>query len=313
MTGSVSVSNNRNAVVIRGRQTRMGNHGSTTGNVGNANNVLSGRLLVYWMSQTTRCQAFILLSCAVILVESFLVGHHPHSHDVYHQFPYWYRTVIAGGGGEGVGRLGPTGTSSSSSRPSIQRLSFHRGESAADDQSWNNTAMAMNEAMASYASWLSMNPETIQDPIDIEKDIAILGEATTTTTTSFDADSTSAIVETTSSSENTPPPPPFEYRVSHDTVDYWFHVLGGREEEDIVARRHLANKRGGPGIVQNILNRGKDHNGPASSAPASTPNSKTTGTTNNTNPNTRWMKKGGGSSEGGDDGDPKSTDHWMLP
>ena len=33
------------------------------------------------------------------------------------------------------------------------------------------------------------------------------------------------------------PNPPFEYRVTPDTVDYWFHVLGGQEEEDVIVAK----------------------------------------------------------------------------
>lgn len=125
--------------------------------------VLSGRTLVEWIRQTSRCQAFILLSCGVILVESFICD----------------------------------------PRVAVSRhfLKFHRGEELTGaDLSWNSTATAMNAACC-WSSHPMMERTT--ESLEREK---LVDRA----------------------------PPGFEFTVSHETIDYWFHVLGGMEEEDVV-------------------------------------------------------------------------------
>lgn len=117
--------------------------------------------LIQWMSQTTRLQAFVMLSCLVILVESFIIPSHP-----------MHRKVVV--------------------------VAFHFGE---EDMSWNNTANAMNAARTTISS----------------------------STTSLPASTTVATPDTTTF--ESPSTPRFEPTVTYSTLDHWFHVLGGMEEE----------------------------------------------------------------------------------
>lgn len=155
--------------------------------------------LIQWMSQTTRLQAFVMLSCLVILVESFIT---PSQHI--------HRKIVVVG--------------------------FHSGE---EDMSWNSTANAMNEARTMSAM---------------------------TSLSSFSV--TPGASESRSNR--------FEHTVTHSTLDHWFHLLGGMEEERTSGKfsgssggRHKANH---------------DRPGPPTASP-------TTGIPESTN---------------------KPTDHWML-
>ena len=112
--------------------------------------------LIHWMSQTSRLQAFVMLSCLVILVESLIAPTHHHMH----------RKVVI--------------------------VAFHYGE---EDMSWNSTANAMNAARG--------------------------------TVSSTSLSSSSSIPPAASESRSSR----FEPTVTYNTLDHWFHLLGGMEEE----------------------------------------------------------------------------------
>ena len=153
--------------------------------------------LTQWMSQTSRLQAFVMLSCLVILVESFITPSHSHMH----------RKIVI--------------------------VDFHSGE---EDMSWNSTANAMNAARGTLSS---------------------------TTTSSL-----SSVTPADSESPSTR----FEHTVTYSTLDQWFHLLGGMEEERT------------SGKFASSWSRQKNGGGPPTASP-------TTGIPETNN---------------------KPTDHWML-
>lgn len=176
--------------------------------------MVSSRILLKWIRQTSRCQAFAILSSAVVLVESFTC--HPKT---------------AG---------------------SRACMYFHRGEnSRGEDVTWNRTATAMDEACSLLAvPWVEPS-EQEEGTENVADEYASRAPAPSGT---------------------------FEYTVSHDTVDYWFHLLKGMEEEDL-------DDTSSGGWWRRPKNAKKKDDSSSSS--------RTTMT-------------------GDDEGEPKSTDHWML-
>ena len=134
--------------------------------------------MIQWMSQTSRLQAFVMLSCLVILVESFIIPSHHHMH----------RKIVV--------------------------VDFHFGE---EDMSWNSTANAMNAARETVSSM----------------------------TTTCSLSSVTAAADSESRSTR------FEHTVTYSTLDQWFHLLGGMEEERTSGKfsgrsRQKTNPGGGP-------------------------------------------------------------------
>lgn len=187
--------------------------------------------MIQWMSQTSRVQAFLMLSCLVILVESFVC---PSAMD----------------GTSMMQRYRP--------QPICNAVAFNSVpshlSSSEEDLSWNNTASAMDAARLTASS-----PSVVLVDAVADADQAVVTDATSSR------------------------PDKFEPTVSHTTLDHWFHVLSGMEEERIV----------GEGNEKRKFWR-KQH----------PPSTKTAKAPTDTPAPAPSQQQGGGSN--------KPTDHWML-